>query len=183
MIYMSLLNKTFSYFNQIAEWSEFLYNHSCDILGSRPQVSCYDLLTHKELSCLSSLVMLRACWLPTCDSSWGPSKCILVLRSRPRKSIHGATPVVTCGATRYINRKLSRRCFNGRLSLSPDFIASLKVLTKRSARPFEDGWYGAVLICFTTFCLRKIQILQTQIVVHYQIQVVGAIHTVKTDDA
>ena len=40
-------------------------------------------------------------------------------------------------------------------SFSPDFIASLKVLTKCSARPFEDGWYGAVLICFTTLCFRN----------------------------
>mgnify|MGYP000146866227 CR=1 FL=1 len=75
-----------------------------------------------------------------------------VFNSRPIKSLEGVSPVVVCGVVRYLNKTLISLVSKPPSEcLSPSFT----MLTAFSARPFDAGWYGATVMCLTSFCSIK----------------------------
>ena len=66
-----------------------------------------------------------------------------------RNNSLGVVFVVACGVERYVSRNCDNRVLNDGSSFCPAFIARLKVCTNLSARPFEEGWYGALCMPFT----------------------------------
>jgi len=101
----------------------------------------------------------RACWschlIATVWSMVGWRRSSLVLRSRFRNSEAGVTWVVECGVVLYDSRKLISCWWKVSSGWCPVRRACLKVRTKHSAAPLEEGWYGALRICFTWLALRN----------------------------
>ena len=58
---------------------------------------------------------------------------------RQRNNSLGVSPVVESGVVRYERRKLHSVLSNGRVVLTPAFIALLTVCTKLSTAPFDEG--------------------------------------------
>ena len=63
----------------------------------------------------------------------------------PINSSAGLIPVVVCAVFRYWNKKLDS--LSSRVPVLIFFNPLLRVCTALSARPFEAGWYGAVVTC------------------------------------
>ena len=65
------------------------------------------------------------------------------------------TPVVACGVDRYCIRKAAKACSRATPRLHAACKDCLTVRTSLSAAPFEAGWYGEVLMCFTPLVRRN----------------------------
>ena len=71
----------------------------------------------------------------------------------PSSNSAGETPVVVWGVIRYQLKK--RETLVSKLPSFDFFIPSLKIWTALSASPFDEKWYGAVLMCRIPFRFRK----------------------------
>ena len=57
-----------------------------------------------------------------------------------------------------------KRCVSESPSYFPALIACLNVHTKRSASPFDAGWYGALRVCFTLLdCKNDFELLRDEL--------------------
>ena len=81
---------------------------------------------------------------------FGRNRSNLFLGRRFRNNSTGVWPVTLLGVVRLLNRNLAKLCVIDEL---PSVLkCSLNVWTKRSAGPFDLGWYGATSVCFIPFC-------------------------------
>ena len=87
-----------------------------------------------------------------CSAILGLRRSNLVRDLLPNSSSAGEEPVVLCGVILYVNRTLASL-----VEKVPD-VSFLRpfftICTALSASPFEAGWYGAEVVCFTPFFLR-----------------------------
>ena len=101
----------------------------------------------------SCSALLYICLSEILRPRFGRNRSNLVLGRRFRNDSAGIWPVTLFGVVRLLNRNLAKLCVIDEL---PSVLkCCLNVWTKRSACPFDLGWYGATSMCFIPFCFIK----------------------------
>ena len=147
LVYVSLPHPISSDLYKVGEWPISFDNGTCNPVWSQLHIADHYSLRR---ACRSCCIFGAACFAATCSSTaeHNRSNCPHIpLQKQDTRRYMGCTAIGKVEVPQSL-LKWGSMC-------SPASIAFLKVFTKRSAAPFEEGWYGVHLMCLMPLHLRK----------------------------